>query len=687
MNTSEEDLDGEPLIVTTESGFGIKTALLDAFDLYSGHVGVEFTDEHSSTIIGQDNGIIVEKPDHGFARIKTTGLVIGRTGYGISVGATSTGVTIEAATVTGGSGGILGVADWGSDAKITTSGIVTGNNGHGIEGSSQSGALSITATAKVVGIGTGHDGINASIGEGASDLTIKTAAVTGTRYGIFADHAGSGLVDITTSGAVTGDDIGIRVSRTGITSHATINANAAITGAGGIAIDLEGDGHDVVNLGPGAVINGSIDFGDGADPVNGNHTNSNDMDTLNALPGWSGTVTFKDNNHGDSDLQSSPEDWSDNIVMVNNAAVVSAPTAVIIDPSGFAASGLFLRSLPGAIFNSIDNSGSMATKWASASSFASTHGLGRRHLTSGFDSREQQITATTGSGAGFTAMGASESTLNDSGPLYWAAGFGGYQEVDAWNNHVDLEHDFAGGMAGAEFGLNGDMFGLFGGIGKSDVDIDFDAGSTDVESIFVGAYWKRDFDSYSIHLALLGGSADHEFRRNIAGTTPTTARGSADGWFISPSATFFAPIKAMPISTIGSVRVSYAGMFLDGYTETGVNLPLKVSGRDLHLLSTRAQLAFPMSYSLEGGSHGNFEIRTGLDGHFDIGSDKVTGSVSGVPMRFSAGLNDEVSAFLGFRLTNISSDGDLSLSVSGEVQSTFSGGYEVLGEARVMMQF
>ncbi|MCP4992649.1 MAG: autotransporter domain-containing protein [Gammaproteobacteria bacterium] len=690
-NTAEYYLDGEPLQVTTESGFGIKTTADDAFNLHSANKGVTFTDEHSSTIIGKDNGIFLRTPDFGYARIKTTGQVIGETAYGIFVGQTTAGLTIDAATVTGGTGGIFGHAH-ASDAVITTSGIVTGNAGHGIEGSSNIGALSITATAKVLGIGAGSDGINAYIGGGANDLTIKTAAVNGTRYGIYAEHAGSGLVDITTSGAVTGGDTGILVSRTR-NSPATINANAAITGTGGWAIDLKDDGHDVINLGPGAVINGSIDFGNGADPVNGNHTNPNDIDTLNALPGFNGVVVFEDNmDKLDTDLESMPEAWSDNIAIIGNTAVAKA---VVIDPSGFAASGLFLRSFTGAIFNSIDNSSYAPTDGMSANSFVGTYGFKQRHWASGFGNRQvinASVNMDTALGAGLNLQGAAKSMAGDSAPLYWFSGFGGQQKVDAGDNHVELDHDFAGGMAGAEAGIDGGILGLFGGYGKSYVDIAFDAGSTDVNSIFGGAYWKQDYDAFSLHLALLGGSADHQFQREVTGVTPSTAKGSADGWFISPSATFIAPIKAMPVTTFGSFRASYAGMFLDDYTETGVTTPLEVSDRDIHLLSTRAQLAFPRSFSLEDGSHAYLEILTGLDAHFDLGSDKVTASIAaagggGSPAKFSVYLDDEVSGFLGARLTHFDRGGDVSFTLSTELQSTFSGSYEAVGEAKVTLRF
>ena len=53
---------------------------------------------------------------------------------------------------------------------------------------------------------------------------------------------------------------------------------------------------------------------------------------------------------------------------------------------------------------------------------------------------------------------------------------------------------------------------------------------------------------------------------------------------------------------IASVRVSYAGLFLDGYTETGVANPLTVNDRDVHILNTRAQINVPYNLAGKDGS-------------------------------------------------------------------------------------
>jgi hypothetical protein len=374
-------------------------------------------------------------------------------------------------------------------------------------------------------------------------------------------------------------------------------------------------------------------------------TNPNDIDTLNAAIGLNTVVTFADASGSDSDLQSAPEFVSSNIALINGGL-----TAVVVDPSGFAASGVFLGTFTNSIFNSIDNNG------AGPETGISTH-----------------------LGPGVQEYG--------SGKRYWMSGLGGYQQVDAGTSNTALDHRFAGVMVGMENGFDNGTAGFFGGYGISDVTIDYGAGSTNVDSVFGGAYWKKDYGSYRIHMAFAGGSADHDLRRVVSGSPSTTALGEADGWFIAPSATFIAPLNWMATPLVASVRASYAGLFLDGYSETGVANPLSVGDRAVHLFNARAQIALPHYEANEDGSHSHVELRAGLDAQFDLGSDDVNSVIGGTPFRFQASLDDEVSGFVGGTISRTSADGGFTFTLSGEVQSTFDGGYETIGEARAAFRF
>ncbi|MCP3672710.1 MAG: hypothetical protein GY814_20265, partial [Gammaproteobacteria bacterium] len=199
------------------------------------------------------------------------------------------------AAVTGISNGIKAF-NRGRGALSITTAAVTGSKKHGIWAFNTGlGALSITSTGMVMGVvasGSGYAGIKAEHYNTSSteNLTIDVAAVTGGDHGIWAINEGTGETIITTSGAVTGAT-GITIGASGSRANnaaALIYSNAPITGTAGFAINLQGDGHDVVTLGPDSVITGSIDFGNGNDGNGG--TNANDIDTLNVLAGFNGVI-------------------------------------------------------------------------------------------------------------------------------------------------------------------------------------------------------------------------------------------------------------------------------------------------------------------------------------------------------------------------------------------------------------
>ena len=489
-------------------------------------------------------------------------------------------------------------------------------------------------------IQSSSNGIAVQLAGGDGDIRVSNSGVINvpSENGIRVNHlAGTGQIVVDNSGVISGRR-GILITARN-NNAAIINNFAALTGTNGFAIALHDDGNDVVNLGGGTVLNGSIDFGNGNDNMGG--TNPNDIDTLNALPGFNGVITFADDEF-DSDLQSAPEVTSSNIAVINGGL-----TAVAVDPSGFAASGVFLGTLTGTIFNSIDNSG------AGPESGTATHG-----------------------GDGAYEYG--------TGYRSWVSGFGGHQEVGAGTNNAGLDHGFGGLVAGVENGSGDGTFGFFGGYGASRIDVAFAAGSTDVDTVFGGTYWKRDYGSHRIHLALVAGSAEHEFRRNVGGMT---ALGEANGWFISPSLTLAAPVEWFPAPAIASVRTSYSALFLNGYTETGVALPLTVGDRDVHLFNTRAQIAFPHLIANADGSHSHLEFRTGLDAQFDAGSGNVNAAVSGTAISFNADLDDELSGFAGVSLTRTNPDESVLFSVSGELQSAFNGSYNAVGEAKITLRF
>ena len=633
--------------------------------------GTSLTINAQGTVTGSPYGIFANQDGSGALSI-TTQAVTGANSTGIyadnSVNGTSLTINAQGA-VAGNNTGVF-ARNYGSGALSVTTQAVTGTNAYGILAVNNTAGTSLTINAQgavtggVQGVYAGNNGTGAvsvttqAVTAGlvglfvqnvnvasTSPITINAqGAVYGGAFGIFAANNGTGAITINNTGGITGGTTGVVIDVRTNNSPATINNSAAITGTGGVAINFRGNGNDTLNLLGGSAITGTIDFGNG---------NANDVDTLNAAPGVNTVLTFADAGgagQGDTDLLSAPENTSSNIALITGGT-----QAVAVDPTGFAASAAAVGGLTTGIFNLIDNTGSGP--------------LGDTPLSGGIT----------------PAGGDAKSLAYGSNRRLWVSGFGGRQKVDGSSSQAGIKDNFGGVITGVESNL-GDKssYGVFGGYAKSKIDIEFGAGDVDTRSVFGGAYWKMDMGTYRVQLALVAGSADQDTTRNVDGVN---ARGETDGWFFSPSATLTAPIEGLSFPLIASGRVSYAALFLDGYTETGVANPLTVGDRDVGVFSTRAQLTLPQVFDNKDGSTTRIDWRAGIDAQFDVGSDNVSLTVGGTPLSFSADLDNQAAGFIGSTVTYTSQNGLYSLSASGEIQSTFGGGYKAVGQLRGIVNF
>ncbi|MBV5333780.1 hypothetical protein JZU57_00705, partial [bacterium] len=227
--TSTQSLTGSPLVVVADNTFSV-VAAQNGLTL-RGTNGTSFTSNGQITAgaIGIDavNGV------SGALTISTSGTVTGGTnGSGIWAFGYGTDLTISAATVSAGNKGILAYSRGTGAMEITATGAVTGTGGEGIFATNKftgtdltisaasvtggatgifahnragTGALQITATGIVTGTnGTTGRGIVATNGSNGTDLTISAASVYGGAKGIDATNYGTGALQITATGIVTG---------------------------------------------------------------------------------------------------------------------------------------------------------------------------------------------------------------------------------------------------------------------------------------------------------------------------------------------------------------------------------------------------------------------------------------------------------------------------------------------------
>ena len=562
-------------------------------------------------------------------------------------------------TTDGDSTGVRAEQDGGDgNATINVSGSVITNGIdspalHALQEAQDGDVIVNVSGGTVRATGTNSQAILAEQAGRDGNVLINTSGVveSSSGNGIEALLNGNGVITINTAGSVSGTS-GIVVQDRTAMAPATITTSAAITGTGGTAIDLRGDASDTVNLLGGSVVNGSLDFGNGNDGMGG--TNPNDIDTLNVLPGFNGTLTFADTGgtgQGDNDLQSAPE----KILLSGGGVLInSGTTLVAVDGTGFDALGTHISDLADGIFNVLDSPGPVSHDHSSGTEF------------------------------GFGAI--TDDGATGSGARFWGSGFGGARQVGSTNNIAGFDHDFAGIATRIEMGeaeLEG-AWGLLGGYARSDLGVAAGAGGTGIDSFFGGIYWKRDYGSHRIHAAFVAGASDNTVMRNVGGGT---ARGEYDGFFYAPSITVSAPVDLLESPLFVSGRASYVGLDLDGYTETGIMNPLTIGGRTISVVNLRGQLSLPQVKTHDDGAHTHLNWSLGLDSTIDAGSDNVNAVVTATPFGFSTETVESTSIFAGLSLTHTSADGARSITFAGEAQSDLNGGFQASGEVRATFQF
>lgn len=498
------------------------------------------------------------------------------------------------------------------------------------------------------------EGINVRIaGAGNMSITSMGTIAAVKAAGIQADMDGTGTINITTSGSVSGTT-GIQILVRDANAPATVSTSAAVTGTGGTAINFQGNGNDTLNILPGSVINGSIDFGNGNDNMGG--TNAADIDTLNVANGVNAVLTFADAGgagQGDApNLQSAPENLIGNVVRINGGT-----GAVAVDASNFAASQTFISNLGTSIMNAVG-------------------GL----FQPGGEAGDEQVAGFSlqGDGTRITPVASIDET--GTGTRVWASGFGGVRDQEGTRTVTGLSHLFGGLMFGAE-GVQSGGFraGAFSGWSHSRLKTATNASEVKVNSGFAGLYAQKDWATHWLRAVISGGYAGNESRRFVGNAA---AEADFDSFFVAPGVSGgfqfgeYAPERPL----WASVRVHYGGLFIDGYRESGSAAPLTVASRDVHVLNTRAQVSAPMTQRGTDGAVFYLEGRAGLDAQFNLGGNQVNTTVAGTPFNFNASFDDEiVSGFAGFTLSRTSADGRSMFKASGEALAASDGSFEARG--------
>ncbi|NRB29929.1 MAG: autotransporter domain-containing protein [Rhizobiaceae bacterium] len=573
---------------------------------------------NSGTISGSDDGIEASNNNH----ITNTGTITTTGDHAIFV--VDNNIIVNSGTLTGNDEGI----DGGNNNHVTNTGTIIAND----DGMN---LLSNNTVFNSGSITARDDGID--IGGGSTITNTGTITSTGDD-GVDIEGAGTTLIN---SGTITGFEAGVDSDSANtkvINSGSVINSN----GPGQMAYEFSGGAGDHLVFLNSPLTVGRIVFGDDDNDPNDGDADGDTVE-FQVAGGRSLDVTFSPlppNVVHDASIQSTVVDRANNRV-------------IYVDPTGFAANSVWLDSLSRSVFNAVTSA---------------NDGSGANSLSNAY----------------FLQTGDASAVSQARPYRAWASGFA----TASRQMRSGVNGELTALTGGALFGFDADVsaqtrFGLFGGVTHGRMKVENGHQDIDTTGGLLGAYadWT-DGDMFG-NFILFGGLSEQNSKRDVANNTVAggieSAKADYAAAFISPALTFGKQLTEFDDGTplLGSVRLHYSGMWLNGYTESGVTNPVTVNDRTIHRLGARAQLSFPDETIAADGGPVRIDRRAGIDYTFSPQSQNVSGSVVGLPLNFEAEFDNQGPAgFLGFDVTRVLSGGNRVLKAGSEARLASDGSIE-----------
>ncbi|GAB5510660.1 MAG: hypothetical protein Rhims3KO_20610 [Hyphomicrobiales bacterium] len=486
--------------------------------------------------------------------------------------------------------------------RLENSGLIDGAT-NGVSGNGGIGWLSNTGHI------TGSGGAAVTTSTGSIGTVINSGTMFGTVDGVYAEID---IGTLTNSGSIRSDFIGVRAFNGAIGS---LTNSGTIQGTS-FAIQEQGAGDTSLTLNAGSILIGRVDLGGG-------------VNTLNIGEGLSLNSTFESD--GGATLVGLGTTVGQLVALVpvtgngNNDIQV-----VVVDPSAFA---------------SMDDA--LAT------------------LTSGFGGAVQSRQSALRSGPASGLSAGDEAGAQQFDPnRFWIEGFGAYRQQQSERTGSDFDHLTGGLVAGGDVLLDAiTNVGVMAGFAASTSENEINTQETNATSYFAGLYASTQAMGLAWDASLTVGYTGYEAERitanNLVQNGLETARADFSGWFINPQVTMtreaanplagltFHGFSASP-ALEQSLTLSYAGLFLDGYTETGTTNPLTLDDRSVHIASARAALALPFEAVHADGAITTLRLIGGVEARGQFGEDTISGTLLGQAV--STSLDDNAftgGAFLG----------------------------------------
>jgi hypothetical protein len=476
---------------------------------------------------------------------------------------------------------------------VSSSGSIEtlGDFAHGIYSTGNFGIVTNSGSIDTHGfnaIGIVSNGPDAKVANFGSVKTVGEEA-----HGIYSDGSGA---SVSNSGSIeTQGDDGFGIWSFG--DSAVVTNSGTITSERSYSIGMEGQ-NATLNLLRGSVLRGEIWFGDPASA------------TLNIGPGLSTALQ----------LNGIPA-----TITASGMPLVVDPGAVYTaDVTAVGREGVALADLTSGIFSAIG---------------------GRR----------------SGASAAVPLSYAPEKTpqtaifrTDDAVPVReaWLKGFGGVRDQDGSGGSLGYDQALAGFVSGvdvlaSEAGTAGVFLG--GSWGQTDVAL-----SQDIEALsaFGGLYGTLSLGTASLDLALAAGWSSYDSERHLNNSLVglETAEAEYDGWFVSPHLALTQPFVVGGRIVEAKVSVHYAGLFLDGYEESGSAANLSVDDRDVHLFVGRAGLSVPVAFAHAGGGLTRVTPSLGVEGRAQFGDATAEGSFMGTDIVLALDDGETIGGFAGLMI-------------------------------------
>ncbi|MEP2980581.1 MAG: autotransporter outer membrane beta-barrel domain-containing protein [Lentilitoribacter sp.] len=581
---------------------------------------------NTGSITGTDSGIDARDLN----TLVNTGTILGENTDGVYVDGGTIGSLINSGSI----GGAIHAVDARYITLLANTGSLTGGddgifaqsilalaNSGSITSTSEDGILaeSLGVLVNDGSIAGGDDGIdvqyitnltnNGSItgqdeGVKAREITLLTnnGTITG---GSASDQSGidSDFGTIVNNGLIQGG-IGIEFDRdnsggSNLGNSKLINNGAikSTSGASGVAIDFQQTGSDTLTLGANSVIVGSVAW-DGVD------------DTLNLVSNVSNVIKFSN--------------LPDTINNKSNFVVFDGTTLIQVDTTFLAS----IDDVVGATSNSVNNAVS-----------------------------NQLNDAVFGNSS--TQAQAYNSVDGDGIKSVWNSNWFSFNQLDTSNNSSDDVTQSMGSVFGIDItNQSGAKFGAYAGFGISHTKV----GATfsheiDADSFTIGIYSQFETHDLNVGINLQAGQVHFDSARMIANATAAsgveTANASYDSFYFAPNLNLTKEIiRKDGFSIIPSLAFGYAGLYVDGYSETGSSVNASIASRTIHQLQMRAKLGARFDWVSDNNVDYIFMPYAGLEGRIASGDiDQVTGTVAGVATTFNPGGDKNTgAAFAGLNI-------------------------------------